>query len=102
MTDIRRLSELLKDDVLKSSLRLLILISLAINEKMYFADLAKLTMIGKGSLSNHLDALIREGYIKDKTVFTLQGPRRILSITEKGMKFFDDYSRIISQLKHES
>ncbi len=99
MSDIADLKLLLQDDALKSMVRILILISLAINDKMYFTDILALTDIGKGSLSNHLDILIKYGYITDKDVFTLGGPRRILQITEKGKMFYHNYTKIISKLK---
>lgn len=98
MSDIDDLKLLLQDDALKSMVRILILISLALNDKMYFSDLIMLTNTGKGSLSNHLDILIKYGYIKDKNVFTIGGPRRILEITEKGKTFYQDYTEIISKL----
>ncbi len=98
MSDIDDLKSLLRDDALKSMIRILILISLALNDKMYFTDLLTLTNTGKGSLSNHLDILLKYGYIKDKNVFTIGGPRRILEITEKGKTFYQDYTEIISKL----
>ena len=98
MSDIDDLKLLLQDDALKSMVRILILISLALNDKMYFSDLVMLTNTGKGSLSNHLDILIKYGYIKDKNVFTISGPRRVLEITEKGKTFYQNYTKIISKL----
>ena len=98
MNDIDDLKLLLQDDALKSMVRILILISLALNDKMYFTDLLTLTNTGKGSLSNHLDILIKYGYIKDKNVFTIGGPRRLFEITEKGKIFYQNYTKIISKL----
>jgi DNA-binding MarR family transcriptional regulator len=98
MSDIGDLSRLINNDALRSSIRILILISLAINEKMYFTDILNLMGIGRGSLSNHLDILIHSGYIKDKTVFTLSGPRRMLEITDKGKIFYNNYIKIINEI----
>ena len=40
--------------VMKSTARLIIVISLAINRKLSFSDLLTITALGKGSLGNHL------------------------------------------------
>ena len=99
MNELDDLKSLLNNEALKSSLRILIIISLAINDKLYFTDLLNLTGAGKGSLSNHLDILKKYGYIKDKMVFTISGPRRMVYITDNGKKFYEIYIKLISKLK---
>jgi len=99
MSEIHDLKLLLDSEALRSSARILILISLAINDRMYFTDLLKLTETGKGSLSNNLDILKKYDYIKDKMVFTISGPRRLIYITEKGKNFYGIYTELISKLK---
>jgi len=101
MSEIHDLKLLLDNEALRSSARILILISLAINDRMYFTDLLKLTETGKGSLSNNLDILKKYGYITDKMVFTISGPRRLIYITEKGKEFYGMYTKLISKLKQD-
>ena len=99
MSEIKDIRHLLDQEAFKSSVRILILISLAINDKMYFMDLCKLTGIGKGSLSNHLNILMKSGYITDKTVFSIAGPRRLIYITNQGRQFYDMYIKLIGNLR---
>jgi len=101
MNEIDELRKLLDNEALISSARILILISLNINEKMYFTDLLNLTGTGKGSLSNNLDILKKYGYIVDRMVFSLTGPRRLISITEKGQDFYDKYTNLISKFRSD-
>jgi DNA-binding MarR family transcriptional regulator len=99
--DLKALGEQLSDPTLKSSTRILILISLALNKKLGFIDLLNLTGTGKGSLSNHLEKLEASGYVKSKRTMTFGGPRIIVEITEKGIKAYDDYVMTVSRLRNE-
>ena len=72
---LETLGKQLNEPVMKSTARLIIIISLAINRKLSFTDLLTITSLGKGSLSNHLEKLQKNGLIKIKTVFKQNGPR---------------------------
>ena len=66
------LREQFSDPTLRSSTRVLILISLALNRKMTFVGLLTLTGVGKGSLSNHLEKLESSGFITISTKETFR------------------------------
>ncbi|WP_337860680.1 MarR family winged helix-turn-helix transcriptional regulator [Ferroplasma sp.] len=95
---IENLSIIASDPALKSSSRLLILIILYINKKMSFTDLLHSTMMGKGSLSNHIDKMKEEGLITTKNVFRLSGPGIMIEITGKGENIYQNYIDIINKL----
>ncbi len=84
------LREQFSDSSLKSSTRVLILISLALNRKMSFVNLMSLTGMGKGSLSNHLEKLESSELIMTKTKVTFSGTRTVVEITEKGLSAYND------------
>lgn len=69
---------------LRSSARVLIMLSLGVNRRMSFAALLELSHCAKGSLSYHLKQLETAGLLRTSTVFTLGGPRVVAEITEKG------------------
>ncbi|HLI45676.1 MAG TPA: MarR family winged helix-turn-helix transcriptional regulator [Geobacterales bacterium] len=92
------LSDLFQDQALKSSVRLLILILLALNKRLGFTELLEIIGTGKGSLSNHIDKLVMNGYAKTKTILTLSGPRKVVEITEKGMQVYEKYLMIMEKL----
>ncbi|MEM0272242.1 MAG: transcriptional regulator [Thermoprotei archaeon] len=96
---LKELADFLDDSTLKSSIRLLIVISLALNRKLGFTDLLELTGTGKGSLSNHLDRLASSGYIKLRIVPTLKGPRTIAEITQKGLETYQKYLVLIEKIR---
>lgn len=96
---IRELAELFDDTTMKSSVRLLIVISLSINKKMGFTDLLRLTGVGKGSLSNHLERLSAGGYIRLRVIPTLGGPRTIAEITHKGLEMYGKYLGIMEKIR---
>ena len=83
---------------MKSSTRILILFSLALNGKLGFVDLLNLTGMGKGSLSNHLEKLEVSGYIRTKNVMTFSGSRIVAEITEKGMQSYNELLTLLKQL----
>lgn len=92
------LGEQLNDPCLKSSTRILILISLGINRRLGFLDLLHLTGMGKGSLSNHLEKLEASGYIKTRRIMVFGGHRVVAEITEKGLVVYESYMRTMSAL----
>jgi DNA-binding transcriptional ArsR family regulator len=95
---IEILSIQLNEPVMKSTARLMIIISLALNKKLTFTDLLEITSLGKGSLSNHLDKLKEGGLINIKTVFSGMGPRVLIEITREGMLAYENYSKILKKL----
>lgn len=95
---LETLGRQLNEPVMKSTARLIIIISLAINRKLSFTDLLTITSLGKGSLSNHLEKLQKSGLIKIKTVFKHNGPRVSIEITEKGLDPYRNYSVLLREL----
>jgi DNA-binding MarR family transcriptional regulator len=81
---LRSLNDQLNDPSLKSSVRIMILISLTINGKMSFVELLALTNLGKGSLENHLVKLEASGLVQTKNVKTFGGMRQVVQITGRG------------------
>lgn len=95
---LETLGKQLNEPVMKSTARLIIIISLAINRKLSFTDLLTITSLGKGSLSNHLEKLQKNGLIKIKTVFKQNGPRVSIEITEIGLEAYRNYSALLREL----
>lgn len=98
--DLKTLGDLLSDPCLKSSTRILILISLALNKKLGFTDLLHLTGIGKGSLSNHLEKLEAAEYVKTRRTMIFGGHRIVIEITQKGIEAYDSYVTTVSRLRN--
>ena len=88
----------LNDLSLKSSIRLMILISLGMNRKLNFSDLLKLTGTGKGSLHNHISRLESAGYIKTTRYSFFSSPKLRVEITEKGKEVVQRYLESISDI----
>lgn len=63
--------------------------SLAINRKMKFTELMKLTGAGKGSLSNHIEQMESDGLIRKTKVSFFTSPRVYVEITEKGLIIYE-------------
>jgi DNA-binding MarR family transcriptional regulator len=97
--DLKALGDLLSDPCLKSSTRILILISLALNKRLGFTDLLNLTGTGKGSLSNHLEKLEAAGYVKTRKTMIFGGHRIVIEITPKGIEAYDSYVTTVSRLR---
>ncbi len=87
------------DSSLKSSTRVLILISLALNRKMSFVSLMGLTGMGKGSLTNHLEKLESSSYIITKNKATFSGNRTVVEITEKGLDAYNSLLQTLNTFK---
>jgi len=94
---LESLGEQFSQEELRSSTRVLIMLSLGVNRRMSFATLLRLSHCAKGSLSYHLKQLEAAGLIQVSTVFTLGGPRVIADITEKGRARF---SELLDELQH--
>jgi len=90
------LGEQFSQEELRSSARILIMLSLGVNRRMGFAALLRLSHCAKGSLSYHLKQLEEAGLLRVSTVFTLGGPRVVAEITEKGR---ERYSGLIDELQ---
>ena len=95
---LEKLGAKLREPNLKSSARMLMIITLSINRKLTFTDLLQLTSLGKGSLSNHIDRLREDGLVLTRTVFSFSGPRVIVEITESGLEVYRDYLKLMKQL----
>ncbi len=95
---LEKLSTLLNEPVMKSTARLSILITLALNRKLTFTELLTITSIGKGSLSNHIEKLESNGLVNVRTILRSSGPRVIIEITEKGVAAYRKYSEILRYL----
>ena len=95
---LEKLGMLLNEPVMKSTARLSILITLALNSKLTFTELLIITSIGKGSLSNHIEKLESNGLVNVRTVLRSSGSRVIVEITEKGMAVYRKYSEILRYL----
>ena len=92
----------LKDPSMKSTTRLLILISLSINRKMSFKEIQIVSQCGKGSLSNHLDKLKEDGLVTIKTVIRSRGPGIYVSITDRGIEVYQRYLELMKELLKNS
>ena len=86
---------------LRSSTRVLILI-LALNQRMSFVDLQNSIGIGKGSLSHHLEKMESTGYVVSRTKATFRGDRTVVEITDKGMKAYDSMLEALSTFKRRN
>jgi DNA-binding transcriptional ArsR family regulator len=95
---IYELSEQLQEPLLKSSIRLIILISLVHNRQLSFTELSKITLSGKGSMSNHLEKLQEKGLIRTFYAFSLTGPRLMAQITEKGIVAYESYANLLRKI----
>jgi DNA-binding MarR family transcriptional regulator len=95
---LKSLGEQLSDQSLRSSTRILILISLALNKKLGFTDLLNLTGTGKGSLSNHLEKLEAAEYVKSVSTMTFSGSRVVVEITQKGMDAYENLVKTLAKL----
>lgn len=98
---LKRLSLIFNDRALKSSPRLLILLSLSMNRKLRFTELSKLTGLAKGSLGNHLMKLSSSGYITIIEYSFFSSKRTTIKITEKGFETVRKYISAVNELELE-
>lgn len=97
--NVKKLIDLLNNEVFSNSARLGILISLYILGKLTFSDLQKSTGLPKSSLFLHLKILEEYKLVKIKRILTLSGPRTIIEITEKGLNIVKEYANLIKDLE---
>ena len=95
---ISELADALREPMLKSSMRILILMVLVTNKRLTFTQLLTLTGIGKGSLNNDLAKLEEGGLIRFENAFTLKGPRLFVTVTENGLKMYRKYISLIKDI----
>jgi DNA-binding HxlR family transcriptional regulator len=95
---LRTLGDVLLQESLRNSVRVLILISLGINRTLTFSELLELTSISKGSLGHHLDQLASAGFLRSRMVFTLGGPRVRVEITSQGLAVYGELSVALARL----
>lgn len=92
----------LKDPALKSSVRVLILVSLGMNSRLRFSDLLMLTGTGKGSLHNHLAKLESSGYVTLTRYSFFSSPRVRVELTGKGHEVVARYLHAVRSARiHE-
>ncbi|MGC8574090.1 MAG: transcriptional regulator [Thermoplasmata archaeon] len=96
LDDLAKYSEIFKRKSLKSTVRLTILLTLFINNKMTFSSLSRIMGISKGSMKNNLDILEEDGLIQSREVFTVRGPRLIYEITKEGKNVYLEISRLLT------
>ena len=97
-TGLRTLGDVLLQEPLRNSIRVLILISLGMNRTLAFSDLLELTGTSKGSLGHHLEQLESAGLVRTRMVFTLGGPRIRVEITPQGLAKYDELARELGRL----
>lgn len=88
----------LRDPALKSSIRLLILLSLGMNTRLNFSDLLKLTRVGKGSLHNHIMKLESSGFVSTTKYSFFSSQRLRVELTQKGENFVKIYLKSIRSI----
>lgn len=92
------LGDYLLKEPLRNSIRVLLLLSLGMNQGMSFMDLLKLTQVSKGSLGHHLEQLEQARLVRSRMVFTLAGPRLLVEITAEGRRTYEELLRLLGQL----
>jgi DNA-binding HxlR family transcriptional regulator len=93
---LAKYNEIFKRKSLKSTIRLTILLTLFLNNKMTFSNLSKVIGISKGSMKNNLDVLEEDGLIQSREVFTVRGPRLIYEITSEGKNVYLEISKLLT------
>jgi len=79
------------DPLLHSQLRLAIVSMLVSSEKVEFSHIKEQTKAASGNISIQVKKLQEAGYIEVEKTFKNNYPKTMLSITEKGVKAFEDY-----------
>jgi DNA-binding transcriptional ArsR family regulator len=70
----------------------------ASGDPLSFIELKTLTGLTDGNLSRHLKALEEAGVIRISKTFVGVKPRTTVTLTEKGLKRFDDYLTALSDV----
>ncbi len=79
------------DPLLHSQLRLAIISMLVSSEKVDFSHIKDETKAASGNISIQIKKLQEAGYIKVEKTFKNNYPKTMVSITDKGMKSFENY-----------
>lgn len=79
------------DPLLHSQLRLAIISMLVSSEKVDFSHIRDETKAASGNISIQIKKLQEAGYIKVEKTFKNNYPKTMVSITDKGMKAFENY-----------
>lgn len=79
------------DPLLHSQLRLAIVSMLVISKKVEFTYIKEQTKAASGNISIQVKKLQEAGYIEVEKNFKNNYPKTMLSITDKGVKAFEDY-----------
>ncbi len=79
------------DPLLHSQLRLAIVSMLVISEKVEFTHVKEQTKAASGNISIQVKKLREAGYIEVEKTFKNNYPKTMLSITDKGVRAFEDY-----------
>jgi len=79
------------DPLLHSQLRLAIVSMLVISKKVEFTYIKEQTKAASGNISIQVKKLYEAGYIEVEKTFKNNYPKTMLSITDKGVKAFEDY-----------
>jgi DNA-binding MarR family transcriptional regulator len=79
------------DPLLHSQLRLAIVSMLVTSEKVEFTHIKEQTKAASGNISIQVKKLQEAGYIEVEKTFKNNYPKTMLSITDKGVKAFEDY-----------
>ncbi len=95
---LRTLGDVLTQEPLRNSIRVLILISLGMNRALAFSDLLELTGTSKGSLGHHLEQLESASLVRTRMVFTLGGPRLRVEITPQGLAKYAELARELARV----
>ncbi|MHB1439274.1 MAG: transcriptional regulator [Cuniculiplasma sp.] len=95
---LSQLAEEITNTPFKSSIRLIILMSLGVSRKMNLTDLMKMTGCGKGSISNHINKLESSGFVIRRDVSFFTSPRIIVEITKKGEIFYNNYLNMLGEI----
>lgn len=79
------------DPLLHSQLRLAIISMLVSSEKVDFSHIKDETKAAAGNISIQIKKLQEAGYIKVEKTFKNNYPKTLVSITDKGVKAFENY-----------
>jgi len=81
------------DRLVHEPARFMIMSYLCVVEKADFLFLRKQVGLTRGNLSSHMTKLEEAGYIKVKKTFKGRKPNTMLSITKKGRKAYNAYTK---------
>ena len=88
------------DPLIHSQLRLAIISMLVSSEKVEFTHIQEETKAAAGNVSIQLKKLQEAGYVEIEKTFKNNYPKTMVSITQKGVKAFEDYVSNIKKYIH--